>query len=241
MIDLVQESPASLDNASQQVVYAISHDFHGPLRLIKSFLQLLEADLGDDLNPQAWGYLQRVTEAADSLHARLDAVTVLSRVSTRGEALQPCSVRDSAENAVAELDAVIKETGASVSIDGPAIAVLADQEQLKGVFVELVGNSVKFCDAPAQVNVAFRSEDGRNLISVTDSGPGFDAQDPDDAFKLFRRFHHARFPGSGAGLAIARRILERHATDARIESSAQGNTTVTFALAESTAGIEGTA
>ncbi len=236
MTDLAQKPPSTATaDATQQIVSAISHDFQGPTRLIRSFLQLLESELGDNLSEQAKVYLDHVTSAGSTLEERLGAITRLSRVSTLGQEPQPCRIQEAFEDALAILNISINESGSSVEIDETDAVVIADKAQLAEIFVQLVGNSLKFCTAPAKVRVGIEPRGDRLLISVRDNGPGFNARDSDAAFKLFRRFHKASVPGTGTGLTIVRRILERHEMSVSIKSSAETQTTVEFCLDQAAA------
>jgi len=238
MTDLAQTRSLPPEDITQQIIYAISHDLQGPTRLITSFLQLLEADIGHNLNEQSRSYLDRVNTAADSLQERLGAITLFSRVTSSGQPMQPCSLGRALDAALGLLGPAIAATGSTVEIVGDTPTVLADHAQIEDVFIQVVGNSLKFCEQPANVRIEIESLDQQCSVTISDSGPGFRAKRCDDAFDLFRRFHKATVPGTGTGLAIVRRILQRHGSDAQIDSSPHSNTIVTFALPTAAVGNE---
>lgn len=229
MIELAQKSPLSTDPA-QQVVYAIAHDLQAPTRLIRSFLQLLEADSETQLGVEGRSYLDRVITATHDLQEKLTAITELSRVSSLGQEPYPCTVDDALNDALLRLQPALDNAGAIVRAVNTDHIVLADRAQLMTVFIEVIGNSLKFCDVAVQICVEVTTIEDRCQVSITDSGPGFSARHSAEAFDLFRRFHHADVPGTGTGLAIVRRILDRHQASVAIESSTTAGTIVSIDL-----------
>ncbi|MCP5034652.1 MAG: HAMP domain-containing histidine kinase [Actinomycetia bacterium] len=238
MPDLQRDDPQASTDETQQVVYAISHDLRASARHIKSFVQLLEGHLGEQLDDEARDYINRIGTAADSLQAKLDALTRLSRVATGGVEPVPCSVREALNDALTVLGPSIRGARVIVGVD-PMGMVIADPGQLVTVFVEVIGNALKFCSEPTQIRVTSEADGDRCIVRVVDSGPGFRTGDCNAAFELFRRFHKATIPGTGTGLAIVRRIGDRHRAGVTIDSSPDGGTTVQFtlpAVTEHTAG-----
>ena len=231
MIELAQKSPLSTDPA-QQIVYAIAHDLHAPTRLIRSFLQLLEADPDTQLGVEGRSYLDRVTTATHELQQKLTAITELSRVSTLGQEPYPCTIEDALNDALLRLHPTVRDAGATIEVVNTDHVVLADRAQLMTVFIEVIGNSLKFCDESVRIRVEVKANEGQRQVTISDSGPGFSARHSADAFDLFRRFHHADVPGTGTGLAIVRRILDRHQASVAIESSTTAGTIVSIDLPE---------
>ncbi|NNE94401.1 MAG: hypothetical protein HKN24_00035 [Acidimicrobiales bacterium] len=224
---------------TQQMIYAISHDLLGATRHVKSYGKLLESRLGDGIDAEARSYLARIDEAADTLRIKLEALTTLSRVNTRGEPPSPQSLESITEAAIAETRGIATAAWATVGAEVSGW-VIADRAQLTALLVELITNSVKFCERPASIVIRSEMSGDRRIVSVTDSGPGFKSPAPNVAFELFRRFHRADHPGVGAGLTVVRAILDRHGSSATIESSSGKGTTVRFELtpAQGTAGVD---
>lgn len=229
MTDLANRQPSRFVDTTQQVVYALSHDFQGPTRHIVSFLQLLEDHLGESLDDQAQGYVDRITDAAEVLQLRLEAITRLSRVISRGVEPAPCNATEVVEEALALLESSIQTRGTIVDVDVSA-TVIVDRAQLVELFVELIDNSLKFCELPSRLRIEADNGGAYCVFRVIDSGPGFESRSPDTAFDLFKRFHPVSVPGTGTGLAIVRRILDRHHSPVTIESTKESGTTVQFAL-----------
>lgn len=213
----------------QEVVYAISHDLRAPTRHVRSFLQLLVDRNGERFDDVSVGYVHRIEEAAGVLEEKLDALTRYARVISRGGELVPCDASAALAEAVADLGPRVEAAGATIEA-GPLPWVIADPGQLATVFAELIDNSVKFGPRPAVVRVASVPSGDRHLLSVVDDGPGFGGHDPSAAFDLFRRFHPRGVPGTGAGLAIVRRIVERHGGRVEIRSGAAAGAAIEFSL-----------
>ncbi len=229
MTDLADRHPPRFVDTTQQVVYALSHDFQGPTRHIVAFLQLLEDHLGEGLDDQAQGYIDRVTDAAGALQLKLEAIMRLSRVISRSVEPAPCDAMEVVEEALALFESTIEKLGAIVEVDVSA-TVVADRSQIVAVLVELIDNSLKFCTFPPRIRIESETSGATCVFRVIDGGPGFEARNPDAAFDLFRRFHTSSVPGTGTGLTIVRRILDRHHSPVTIESTREIGTTVQFAL-----------
>lgn len=214
---------------TQQVVSAISHDFRGPTRQIRSFLQLLEIHLGDGLDSEAREYVDLIGSAVAALQTKLDALGRLSQVAKAEIDLLECDLGGVIEAAMAQLGQGFDDADAVLEIDAAA-TMTGDFSLLSTLFVELFDNALKFCARPVCVRVSAVIDRDRCLVTVSDSGPGFAAQSHNDAFDLFRRFHLDDYPGTGTGLTVARRILEGHQTAATIQSDPGTGTTIQFSL-----------
>lgn len=220
---------------SERVVGAVSHDFRSSARQIKSFVQLLEAHLGDGVDAESKQYLDVLKSAADVLQTKLEALDRFSANSTGRLKLKKWHVREIVDSALASLANEVDKVGAVVDIETPSdadVKVVVDRERMEALLVEVVRNSLTFCESPAQISIRSAIVEGGVLVSVTDSGPGFQAHDYDKAFDLFRRFHLRDYPGTGTGLAVVRRILERHGTSPTIQSDPTGGTAVEFTIWE---------
>lgn len=220
---------------SERTISAVSHDFRSSARQIKSFTQLLEAHLGDGIDAEAKEYLVALGSAADVLQSKLEALDRFSANTTKPMRLKEWDPNEIVDGAAVSIANELEQVGAVLVVDRSSASeakVVVDREHLETVFVELLRNSLMFCESPAQINIGWEKIDGAIVVSVTDSGPGFQAQNNDRAFDLFRRFHLQDYPGTGTGLAIVRRILERHGTLATIQSDPVGGTTVQFTLQE---------
>ena len=160
-------------------------------------------------------------------------ILAYSRVSTKGQALAPTDSAAALKEALALLASRIDETGAEV--DAQSLPVVdADRRQLVQLFQNLVGNAIKFCkDHAPRVRVQAARETGRWRFSVTDNGIGIAPEYRDQLFVIFKRLHTRReYPGTGIGLAICKRIVERHGGEMGIESAPGGGSVFWFTLPE---------
>lgn len=229
MNDSANKRQVSETTHAQQIVSAVSHDFRGPARQIKSFLQLLEAHLGDDLDSEAREYVDLIGSAVDTLQMKLEALSRFSRATTADFEPIECDLGEIVEAATAQLSAHLGDLDAVFEVEADAL-VEADKDLLGALFVELFSNTLKFCSEPIRIRVTCEDDQNSCLLTVSDSGPGFAAQDHDDAFDLFKKFHLEDYPGTGVGLAIVRRILERHESTPTIESDPTTGTSIRFRL-----------
>jgi light-regulated signal transduction histidine kinase (bacteriophytochrome) len=161
----------------------------------------------------------------------IEDLLAFSRVGTRDAALVPTDVNDVVDRALRSLKLRIEETGASVTRDAlPTVS--ADAGQLEQVFLNLIGNALKFRRAePPHVHVAAQAKDGRWTFSVRDNGIGIDPQYFDRIFVLFKRLHdRSEYPGTGIGLAICKKIVEHHGGRIWVESEPGRGSTFSFTL-----------
>lgn len=220
---------------SERIASAVSHDFRSSARQIKSFTQLLEAHLGDGADAESKEYLDVLGSAADVLQAKLEALDRFSAKSAGRLKLKNWDLRDIVEGSIASIANEVEDAGAVVNIEPSSdvvAKVVVDRERMETLFTELFRNSMQFCERPARITIRCANVEDGVLVSVTDSGPGFPAQDYDKAFDLFRSFHLEGHPGTGMGLAVVRRILERHGTSVTIQSDPAGGTNIQFTLRE---------
>lgn len=231
MTDLLNSERNTNKDRTQQYMYAISHDLLGATRHIKSFARLLDSHLGDELDEQSRGYMGHISVAATELQAKVESLARLSRATGAGTSHQPrpCKVGAILDDALALLEPTIVASNAAITLE-VAGAVLADHDQVVSVFVELIGNSLRFCDSPAKVRLTSEVVAGHCHLTIADSGPGFTSRRTGAAFDLFKTFHHASVSGTGTGLAMVRAILDQHGADVSIDSDSMAGTTVEFRL-----------
>ena len=197
----------------QEFAAVASHDLQEPLRKIAAFGELLQSRAGAALDEESRDYVARMQTAARRMSGLITSLLELSRVTTRGQPLRPVSLVDSVAEAVADLELRIAETSARLEI-GPLPTVMGDPAQIRQLFLNLLGNALKFRApdrVPTVVLRAERGDDGSWCVEVEDNGIGFDEKYLDRLFKPFSRLHAASaFEGSGMGLAICRKIAARH-------------------------------
>jgi PAS domain S-box-containing protein len=212
----------------EQFAYVASHDLQEPLRMVTSFLQLLSDRYRGQLDDKAQQFIGYAVDGAQRMSALIHDLLAYSRVNSRGGELAPTDAEAAFDLALQNLHMAIEQSGAAVTHD-PLPEVRASKAQLVQLFQNLVGNAIKYraADRPAQVHVSARQEDGHWLFGVADNGIGFEQQYEDKLFLIFQRLHsRSKYSGTGIGLAICKRIVERHG--GRIWARGEPGTGATF-------------
>ncbi len=204
----------------QEFAYVASHDLTEPLRMVTSYLQLLERRYGEGLDEQAREFMGYAVDGSRRMMAMIDDLLIYSRVANRDVERQPVDLGAVAVEVVRTLQAPIEAAGTTVEI-GELPLVQAEPTQMVQLLQNLIANAVKFraADRPGRVTVsARRAQDGWD-IAVADNGIGISSRDHDRIFKMFARLHGPDdYAGSGIGLAVCRRIVERHGGTIELES-----------------------
>jgi PAS domain S-box-containing protein len=215
----------------QQFAYISSHDFQEPLRTMASFAQLLERRYQGKLDANADDFIQFIVDGATRMQGLINDLLAYSRVGSRGKDFVPTDCTTVFDQAVANLQMAITESGAIVTHD-PLPTVPCDGAQLLQVFQNLVGNSIKFRDSTApRVHVGAEQNPSEWVFSVKDNGIGIDQQYANRIFEVFQRLHNStQYPGTGIGLAIAKKIVERHGGRIWVESQLHQGATFLFTL-----------
>ncbi len=215
----------------QQFAYVASHDLQEPLRMVKGFTQLLARRYHDRLDGDANDFIAFAVDGANRMQQLIEDLLAYSRVATRGTALVEVDCEEALKRALANLRARIDETGARISHDALP-SVRGDLTQLTQLFQNLVGNALKFVRAtPPRIHVAARHMQGEWQLSVRDNGIGIDERHRERIFQIFQRLHtREQYPGSGIGLAICKKIVERHGGRIWVESQPAVGSTFYFTL-----------
>lgn len=195
-----------------QFAYAASHDLQEPLRTISSYVDLLGRRYASQLDETAQKYIEFAISGASRMQGLIADLLRYSRVGTQPPELSPTPMQHVLDTALENLGAVIAETGALVSAE-PLPVVNGDAQQLTQVLQNLIGNAVKFrkVDIPPDISLAATKNGNDWIFAVKDNGIGFEEQYVDKIFQVFQRLHGVgKYPGSGIGLAICRRIIEHH-------------------------------
>ena len=215
----------------EQFAYIASHDLQEPLRMVTGFVQLLQQRYHDKLDATGIEFIEFAVDGAQRMQMLIQDLLAYSRVGTRGE---PRSATDSGEalqRAMANLGVRIRETAAEISY-GPLPTVRADGRQLTQLFQNLLSNAMKFRGMePPRIHVeACRSDNGWEF-TVHDNGIGIDPEFHERVFEIFQRLHTRRqYPGTGIGLAICRRIADRHGGSIWVDSRLGDGTTFHFTI-----------
>jgi light-regulated signal transduction histidine kinase (bacteriophytochrome) len=223
----LQESNEQL----QQFAYTASHDLQEPLRVIASFSELLESKYKDKLDKDATDYIEFITSAASRMQNLISDLLAYSRISTQAQTLAPSNISQALKAALANLQLVIEEKNAKISFD-EIPPVLADEKQIVQVFQNLISNALKFCDhSNPEISISANKNMGMVTIAIKDNGIGIDTKFKDKIFDMFKRLHAVgKYPGTGMGLSICKKIVERHKGRIWAESEPGHGSTFYFTL-----------
>lgn len=215
----------------EQFAYVASHDLQEPLRMVASYTQLLARRYRGKLDSDADEFIGFAVDGATRMQTLIRDLLSYSRIMTQGHALQPVDTRLAFDTACGNLQKSIEESGGTVSV-GTLPTLQADATQLTQLFQNLLGNALKYCSERApQIHVDARPADNGWVFSVEDNGIGIEAQYFERIFQMFQRLHtREEYSGTGIGLAICRRIVERHGGRIWVESQPGRGSTFLFAI-----------
>ena len=215
----------------ESFAYVASHDLQEPLRTITGFLQLLEQKAGAQLDDKANQYIHYAVDGSKRMHEMITDLLSYSRVSRQPFAPKPINLREALDYALFQTKKSIEDAGATIVIK-ELPSVRADSSQMVQVFQNLIGNALKFrSERPLEIQVEARQESGFWRLSVKDNGIGLDLKQQDKIFKIFQRLHsRQKYPGSGIGLSICKKIIERHGGSIGVDSVPDAGSTFYFTL-----------
>jgi chemotaxis family two-component system sensor kinase Cph1 len=204
----------------EKFAYVASHDLQEPLNLVSSYVQLLEMRYGDRLDQDAHEFIGFAVEGVTHMQRLIDDLLAYSRVGSRGEPFRPVSVNAVLERVRTNLQGRIEESHAMIESDDLP-DVMADEIQLMQLFQNLIGNALKFhSESPLRIRIQAKRDHEMWRFCVEDNGIGLAPQFADRIFSIFQRLHtRDEYPGTGIGLAICKRIVERHGGRIWVESS----------------------
>jgi PAS domain S-box-containing protein len=214
----------------EQFAYSASHDLQEPLRMVASYVQLLQRRYQGKLDSDADDFIGYAVDGATRMKALINDVLTYSRAG-RGKPLKPVEVKKALEWALSNLSLLISESKVVVTCD-PMPTVLGDESQLGELFQNLIGNAIKFRGPqPLEIHVCATVRNSEWLFAIRDNGIGIEPQYFSRIFLMFQRLHGPQqYPGTGIGLAICRRIVERHGGQIWVESTPGNGTTFFFTL-----------
>ena len=195
----------------EQFAYVASHDLQEPLRMVASFSQLLAKRYQGKLDKDADEFIAFAVDGATRMQQLINDLLAYSRVGTRGKPPAPMDLNEVLAHAEANLNEAIRESGAVVT-HGPLPTVDGDQVQMIQLFQNLLANAIKFrSQEPPRIQVSAQAQEGDWLLAVQDNGIGIAPEHQERIFAIFQRLHHRReYPGTGIGLALCKKIVERH-------------------------------
>jgi light-regulated signal transduction histidine kinase (bacteriophytochrome) len=215
----------------EQFAFAASHDLQEPLRAIAGFSRLLQQLYAGRLDARADDYITHIVEAVERMYGLINDLLEYARVTRQGQSLQPTDFNRVVQNALALLKVALEESGTKVFCRGlPTIP--ADQGQMIRLFQNLIGNAIKYRSAQTpEVRIAAVEHANEFQFSVQDNGIGIDPQHFERIFVIFQRLHtREEYPGTGIGLAVCKRIVERHGGRIGVESTPGKGSTFSFTI-----------
>ncbi len=221
----------------EQFAYVVSHDLQEPLRMVKSYVSLLERRYKEDLDQDAKEFIDFAVDGVERMEALIRDLLAYSRVGTRGGDLEPVAVGEVLEDALANLAMSIEEASATVKHDDLP-EVRADPAQLRQLLQNLIGNAIKYrSEEPPVVEVAATPQGNRWEIAISDNGKGIPENHQERIFEIFQRGEAGRseVSGTGIGLAICKRIVERHGGHITVDSAPGKGSTFRFTLPDASA------
>jgi PAS domain S-box-containing protein len=239
--ELVKERTKELGNANadlkrsnqelEQFAYVASHDLQEPLRMVSSYTQLLEKRYKDQLDQDAKDFIFFAVDGANRMQRLINDLLEYSRITTRAKPFMKIDLSVVLGQSIANLQKKIEETGAMVTNDDLPFAY-GDEAQLVRVFQNILDNAMKFKGTgPPRIKVTSKILDDKVQISISDNGIGIDKIYSERVFTIFQRLHNKiDYPGTGIGLAICKRTVERHGGIIWFESEPGIGTTFCFTI-----------
>lgn len=215
----------------EQMAYVASHDLQEPLRMVASYLQLLEQRYGARLDADAHEFIEFAVDGAKRMRALIDDLLTYSRLGTKAQPLRPTDCNTVMQSALRSLGVAIAESGAQIDCAALPV-VMGDAAQLTQLFQNLLANAIKFRAGQApRISVRAEEEEGCWRFAVRDNGIGIAPEYFERIFEMFQRLHsRGAYPGTGIGLAICKKIVERHGGRIWVESAPEQGALFQFTL-----------
>lgn len=226
----LERSNAELD----QFAYVASHDLKEPLILLSAYARMLSERHGDSLDEEGRTFLGHVRDEAGRMKSMIDDLLDYSRLQTRAEDSASVALGEVLETALRTLAPRVEEAGARVEVESALPVVQGNPVQFERLFRNLIGNAIKFRgDQPPVVRISVEREDSHSIVAVADNGIGIDPGKASRIFDVFQRLHsQEQYAGTGMGLAICKRIVERHGGRLWVDPGPQGGSVFKFTVPE---------
>ncbi len=215
----------------ESFAYVASHDLQEPLRAISSFLQLVEKRYKDKLDDKGKDFIHRAVNGAKRMQEMINDLLTYSRITTGGKSFEQHSLEKILDRVLTNMSPTIELKNAVITRD-PLPELPCDESQVHRLFQNLISNAIKFCSQPQPIiHISAQEQKDHWLLSVKDNGIGIDPAHQETIFKIFQRPHSkSKYPGTGIGLAICQKIVERHEGKIWVESKPGKGSTFFFTL-----------
>ncbi|MEZ5583246.1 MAG: ATP-binding protein [Candidatus Competibacteraceae bacterium] len=216
----------------EQFAYVASHDLKEPLRMVASFCNLLQQRYADQLDAKAQEYIGFAVDGAQRMQTLINDLLTLSRVGTQRGAFTAVNCNSVLETVRRDLNEVIRQNDTQIIVPRPLPTVQADGTELGQLLQNLIGNAIKFrSDAPPLIRITAIPQDDEWVFAVRDNGIGIAPEFKNRIFLIFQRLHHREnYAGNGIGLAVCKKIVERHEGRIWVESELGKGSTFYFTL-----------
>ncbi len=215
----------------QRFAYVASHDLQTPMRTIAGFVELLGVKYGDQMDQSARDWIRRSVQATKHLQSMVSDLLEYSRFDSHPHPFERVDLAEVFDEVVVLLQSAITESGAIVTREDSLAHVEGNRSQLAQLFLNLIGNAIKYRgDPPLRVTVSTQRLAEELRVSVADNGIGIDPSCHEKIFEIFRRLHTNQYPGTGIGLAVARRIVHGHGGRIWVDSSLGRGSTFHFTI-----------
>ena len=236
----LEDANLKLEQSNERLegfAYAASHDLREPLRMVSSYLRLLEARYADALDDDGREFVAFAVDGADRMRLMIESLLEYARVETGSRPFDVVDLDDVLEDTMTDLQVRISETGAVVT-SGSLPTVVGDAGQLGRVLQNLVSNAIEYSDGEPTVHISASEDDETWTITVRDDGIGIDPEEQERIFNIFERLHAVgERDGSGIGLALCKRIVERHGGDIWVDSTPGEGSTFSFSISKTHRGL----
>ncbi len=241
LVEELQRRSEELKRSNQeleQFAYVASHDLQEPLRMITGYTNLLAKRYQDKLGQDAHEFIAFAVDGAKRMHVLINDLLSYSRVGTREKVFAPTNCEVALDRVLVGLQVAIQESGAKLTHD-PLPTIMGDESQISQLLQNLVANALKYRDGKApQIHIGCARDGTRWKFSVKDNGIGIDPKYADKIFVIFQRLHTKQeYPGTGIGLAVCKKIVDRHGGRIWVESELGKGATFYFTMPNEPQGV----
>lgn len=234
LIKQLKESEIELTRSNeelQQFAYVASHDLQEPIRMVRSYVQLFAKKYQSSIDEKADKYISYISEGSERMHNLIGDLLVISRVNSKEKSFEELDLNKILSAVKVDLKLLIDETEAQIEYD-ELPTVHGDAVQLRQIFQNLISNSIKFrSESTPHIKITFNEKDNQYVFAVKDNGIGINPKYFQQIFVIFQRLHtRDKYPGSGIGLSLCKKIIERHGGELWIESDEGAGSTFYFNL-----------